>query len=390
MRLGPDRQALFRPTRRGLRWARTSTPPCEPWHRERARLPDVKRFKAAVYGATGFIGSELLRRLILHPDVELARVHADDHLGQPLGAAQPHLEGRTQLRYEAVPERESDAEPVDVAFLALPHEVSWRVTQGLLERGTRVIDCSGAFRVKSGADYERFYGKAHPLPHLLPDFVYGLTEHNRERIRGARTVASPGCFATTIELGLLPLARAGLLRGAVHTVAATGSSGSGASALPTTHHPTRANNLRCYKPFTHPHVPEILETLTAAGGVDLELGFVPVSAPLSRGIFATSFANVPAEVTQDQLDAMCDEAFAADHFVRRPATRFPEVVAVAGSNYAEVALVAGPPSGNSRPVTALSALDNLVKGGAGQAIQNMNLMLDMDETSGLNDPGQYP
>lgn len=350
----------------------------------------MKRFKAAVYGATGFIGSELLRRLVLHPDVALTRVHAADHLGQPLGAAQPHLEGRTQLRYEAVPERETDAEPVDVAFLALPHEVSWRVTQGLLERGTRVIDCSGAFRVKSSADYERFYGKPHPLPELLPQFVYGLTELHRERITSARTVAAPGCFATAIELGLLSLARAGLLRGAIHTMAATGSSGSGASPLPTTHHPTRANNLRCYKPFTHPHVPEIVESLTAAGGVDLQLGFVPVSAPLTRGIFASSFVTVPSEVTQERLDAICDDAFAGAHFVRRPAARLPEVVAVAGSNYAEVALVAGPISGSTRPVTALSALDNLLKGGAGQAIQNMNLMLGLDETLGLTDPGHYP
>ncbi len=350
----------------------------------------VKQFKAAVYGATGFIGAEILRRLLLHPDVELVRVVAGDHVGEPLGAAQPHLEGLSDLRYEGVLENEANGPVVDVAFLALPHEVSWKVTSALLENATRVIDCSGAFRVQTGADYERFYGKAHPLPELLPQFVYGLSEFNRERIRASRTVASPGCFATTIELGLLPLAKAGWLGGAVHTVAATGSSGAGASPLLTTHHPTRAGNLRCYKPFTHPHVPEIVETLTQAGAQDLQLSFVPIAAPLTRGIFASSFADVPADVTQEDLDALVDETYASSHFVRRPASRLPEVVAVAGSNYAEVKLVAGPVRDGSRTVTALSALDNLLKGGGGQAVQNMNLMLGLDETTGMGDPGHYP
>ncbi len=350
----------------------------------------MKHFKAAVYGATGFIGAEILRRLWLHPEVELVRVLAADHVGQPLGSAQPHLEGLSELVYEAVSDDESTAPKVDVAFLALPHEVSWQVTSALLKNGTRVIDCSGAFRVQTSDDYARFYGKPHPLPELLPDFVYGLTEVNRERIKQTRTVASPGCFATTIELGLLPLAKAGFLRGPIHTVAATGSSGAGASPLLTTHHPTRAANLRCYKPFTHPHVPEIVETLSSAGATDVELSFVPVAAPLTRGIFASSFATIPNTVGQDELDQLVDETYVGSHFVRRPRRRLPEVVAVAGSNFAEVKIVAGPVNGQHRTVTALSTLDNLLKGGGGQAIQNMNLMLGLDETTGLRDPGHYP
>jgi N-acetyl-gamma-glutamyl-phosphate reductase len=350
----------------------------------------VKRYTAAVYGATGFLGSELLRRLLLHPDVELVRVHAADHLGEPLGAAQPHLEQRSSLLFESLPTDEAQVAPVDVAFLALPHEVSWQVVARLDATQTRIIDCSGAFRVQSAEDYQLYYGRPHPLPNLLPEFIYGLTEQNRERLRGARFCASPGCFATAIELGLLPLARAGVLKGAVHTVAATGSSGAGSLPLATTHHPSRAGNLRCYKPFTHPHTPEIEAALTDAGATDLRLSFVPIAAPLVRGIFATSFVNLPASTEQRELDDWTQACFAQSAFVRSPVGRLPEVVAVAGSNYAEVKLVIGPVNGKFRPVTALSALDNLLKGGAGQAVQNMNLMLGLDETSSLEDPGAYP
>lgn len=350
----------------------------------------MKRFKAAVYGATGFIGSELLRRLLLHPEVELVRVHAADHLGEPLGRAQPHLEQVSDLRYEPVPEDEALVEAVDVAFLALPHTVSFEVVQRLLPRTTRIIDCSGAFRVADGAGYERFYGAPHPLPELLPKFVYGLPEVHRVALRGARFVASPGCFATTIELGLLPLARAGVLSGTVQSVGMTGSSGSGAIASATTHHPTRAGNLRAYRPFTHQHEPEIVQLLEGAGARELELCFVPVSAPLVRGILATSFARVPPGTTQGDLDAWVRAVFPRGGFVRCPEQRLPEVVAVAGSNYAEVKLVLGPSDSEGSTVCAMSALDNLLKGGAGQAIQNMNLMLGLDEALGLTDPGGYP
>lgn len=353
----------------------------------------MKRFKAAVYGATGYIGSELLRKLLQHPDVELVRVHAADHVGQPLGAAQPHLEQLSDLSYSEVPSDEAQVEAADVAFLALPHEVSWQVMQRLAGGNTRVLDCSGAFRLEDPEDYARYYGKPHPLPELRKEFVYGLPELNRSKIAAAQYVASPGCFATTIELGLLPLARASMLSGLVHCVGITGSSGSGSAPSATTHHPVRAGNLRTYRPLTHQHVPEILDALRSAGARDFELAFVPVSAPLVRGIFVTSFAHVPAEVGQADLERWVDECYPKAGFVRRPHARLPEVVAVAGSNYAEVALQLGPPvleTPELRLVTAFSALDNLLKGGAGQAIQNMNLMLGLDERTGLSDPGGYP
>ncbi|MSP26664.1 MAG: N-acetyl-gamma-glutamyl-phosphate reductase, partial [Myxococcales bacterium] len=222
------------------------------------------------------------------------------------------------------------------------------------------------------------------------DAVYGLPELFRARLRGARLVAAPGCFATATELGLLPLARAGLLSGTVRTLAITGSSGSGAAPQAGTHHPVRAQNLKTYKPLSHQHVPEILEALTHAGARDLALDFVPVSAPLTRGIFASSFVSVAADTSEADLTEAYRAAFANEPFVRVPLGRLPEVAAVSGSNYAEVGFTLGPARGEHRTVMCFSAIDNLIKGGAGQAIQAMNLVLGLDEGATLRDPGGYP
>ena len=349
-----------------------------------------KRFRAAVIGGSGYGGAEMIRRLLLHPDVELARVASVDFVGEPLSAAHPSLEGRTRLVFEDLAPAAAAA-GMDVVLLGLPHKVTAQKVPALAAiPGLRVVDMSGDFRLKDAAAYERYYGQRHPHPELLGDFVYGLPEVNRERIRAATRVASPGCFATTIELGLLPLARAGLLEGVVHVQGITGSSGSGTAPQAGTHHPVRAGNLRAYKPLWHQHVPEIAETLAAAGARDLELRFVPVSAPLVRGILATSFVEVPEEWTEDRLQALYRDAYAGEPFVRVPARRLPEVAAVSGSNFAEVGVAVGPAWRGRRTVTAISALDNLVKGGAGQAVQNMNLLLGLDEGASLEDPGPWP
>lgn len=349
----------------------------------------MKRFKAAVIGGSGYGGGEMIRRLLLHPEVELCRISSLDFIGEPLGAAHPNLEGLSELRFESMPPEDA-AQGMDVVLLGLPHKVSAEVVPKLMATGTRIVDMSGDFRLKSAAAYEKHYGKKHPCPELLEKFVYGLPELNREAIRAAKYVASPGCFATTIELGLLPLAKAGWLRGSVQTVGITGSSGSGVVPSAGTHHPVRAGNLKTYKPLSHQHVPEIEETLAAAGAPGVSLRFVPVSAPLSRGIFATSFVHVDASVPKEELEQIATRTFAGEPFVRVPRGRLPEVVAVAGSNFVEVALVPGPVEDGLRLVTCFSVTDNLIKGGAGQAIQNMNLILGLGEKLSLEDPGGYP
>ncbi len=349
----------------------------------------MKRYKAAVIGGSGYGASEILRRLLLHPDVELVRVASIDHVGENVAAAHPNLEGLTDLVFQNLPPEEAAA-GMDVVFLGLPHKVAATVVPKIVGKGARVIDLSGDFRLKNVAQYEKYYGGTHPCPELLPRAVYGLPEINRAAIRTAELVASPGCFATAITLGLLPLAKAGLLKGAVDTVGITGSSGSGAAPQAGTHHPVRAVNLKTYKPLHHQHIPEIAETLTNAGAADFALHFVPVSAPLSRGIFVTSFAKVDASVPKEAIAEAFAAAYAGEPFVRVPQKRLPEVVAVSGSNYAEVAFEYGPAEGGLRTIACFSAVDNLIKGGAGQAVQSMNIVLGLDEKTSIADPGGFP
>jgi N-acetyl-gamma-glutamyl-phosphate reductase len=349
----------------------------------------AKRFKAAIIGGSGYGGAELARRLILHPDVELVRVASIDHVGEPLGAVHPNLEG-SPLVFEDLPPAEA-AKGCDVALLALPHKVTAAKVPELIAAGVKIVDMSGDFRLRDAAAYEKYYGAKHPHPDLLGTFAYGLPELEREKIKKSKYVASPGCFATSMELALLPLARAGLLDGAtVHVTGVTGSSGSGIAPGPTTHHPSRAGNLRTYKPLEHQHVPEVVQTLADAGGKKVDLKFVPISAPLTRGIFTTCFLELPDSVDAAKLSALFDESYAREPFVRRPRKRLPEVVAVAGSNFAEVGFAVGPASGGTRTVTCFAAIDNLIKGGAGQAIQNMNLVLGVDERASLEDLGNWP
>jgi len=350
----------------------------------------AKRFKAAIIGGSGYGGAELARRLLMHPDVELVRVASIDHVGEPLGAVHPNLDGATDLVFEDLAPAAA-AKGCDVALLALPHKVTASKVPELIAAGVKIVDMSGDFRLRDVAAYEKYYGAKHPHPELLGSFVYGLPELNRAAIQRAQYVASPGCFATAMELALLPLARAGLLDHAtIHVTGITGSSGSGIAPGAGTHHPSRAGNLKTYKPLEHQHVPEVVQTLGDAGAKATELRFVPVSAPLTRGIFVTCFLELAAEVDGPRLTALFDEAYAREPFTRRPRKRLPEVVAVAGSNFIEVGFAVGPVVDGKRTVTTFSAIDNLIKGGAGQAIQNMNLVLGCDERASLEDVGNWP
>lgn len=344
--------------------------------------------RAAILGGTGYGGGEMIRRLMMHPEVELVRVTSIDHVGEPVASVHLNLEGLTDLRFESGSWTEA-ARDVDVVLLGLPHDVSLQAMPELDRAGVRIIDMSAAFRLADPRTYAARYGKAHPEPDLLKQFVYGLPELNRDAIRAARFVANPGCFATCVQLSLAPLARAGAL-GPVHTVAMTGSSGSGAEPRPTTHHPTRSQNLRVYGALRHVQSFEIDDQLRAAGASELELTFVPVSAPLARGILSVSLTSLPEAWTPDRCRELLDEAYAHEPLVRVPRTRTPEVVAVAGSAYAEVGVEVGEPRHGRRPVSWLGALDNLIKGGAGQVIQNLNLMFGLSETASLSDPGSHP
>ncbi len=275
-------------------------------------------------------------------------------------------DGRRHSGPESGEESERQAAPIALAPMGARRKAGDRVVHGAMLDGRDARD-----------------GGDPPAPDLRPRFVYGLTEWARPKLRDARAVANPGCFATAAELALLPLAEAGLLRGPVIVDGKTGSSGAGADPLPTTHHPARAQGFWTYKPLAHQHTPEIAQALVDAGAKDLDLTFVPHSAPMVRGIFATAYATVPAADTA-QVESLYRERYSKEPFVRF-VTGSPDVNVVAGSNFADVSVAV-----RGTRVVAFCALDNLVKGGAGQAVQNLNVMMGWPEREGLGFPGMMP
>jgi N-acetyl-gamma-glutamyl-phosphate reductase len=283
-----------------------------------------------------------------------------------------------------VPEDFESLSSLDCLFLALPHGQALEIAPRL-PTGLKVIDLSGDFRLRDADVFEEHYGRAHTASDLQREFIYGLTEFNREQIKRARLVSNPGCFATATLLGLGPLAASGALKGRVVVDAKTGSSGSGAKPAANTHHPQRTNSFYAYKPFTHQHVPEIEQTLgDVSGAWSNELVFMTHSLPVSRGIFASAYAELKEETTAEKLSALYEEFYRGSFFVRL-VKGSPDINWVKASNFCDIGFAA-----RGRQVAVFSAIDNLVKGAAGQAVQNMNLMFGLEETEGLMLVGGNP
>ena len=343
-----------------------------------------------ILGATGYGGGELLRLLGGHPEVRSLRGTSRSLAGKPFWSKHPNLRGVADGAFEAEPPFGEWADaPHPVLFSALPHgELAKQLAgleaqigqQGLADR-LLLVDLSGDFRLKDPVAFERAYGKVHPYPKALGSFVYGLPEWNKKALPGAKRIASAGCFATALQIALLPLR--GLDPGFIGASAVTGSSGSGALHSDTTHHPTRAQDFRAYKVLDHQHLPEVRAMMVACG-IGGSLAFVPQSAPMVRGIFASLQFPLPAGLDAKGLRARAEAAFADAPFVRL-VEGTPRVAAVTGSNFCDVAVTARDGAG-----VVMTALDNLVKGMAGQAIQCMNLALELDETTGLKSAGCYP
>jgi len=346
--------------------------------------------RVAVVGATGYGGAELLRHLLVHPQVQVSKLIAKDNIGKRLDDVHLSLANLTDLVIEDLTPQEVAAH-ADLVCVGLPHRVSADIVAKYIDLGVAVVDLSGDFRLADLAQYEKYYEAKHSQPQRLGSFCYGMPEMNRAAIAQSRAVASPGCFATAITLALLPFARANLLHGRVRVVAMTGSSGSGANPVLGTHHPLRAQTLRAYKPLTHQHVPEIEQNLHLCGATEVRLDMVPVSAPLVRGILTTCFFEVDANIEVGTLQEILPGAYNNERLIRVLQNRLPEVNAVAGSMFVEIALSIGDLNGNgTRTCVVHSALDNLIKGGAGQAVQSINLMLGLDENFGLLTPSQWP
>jgi N-acetyl-gamma-glutamyl-phosphate reductase len=340
----------------------------------------MNKIRAAIFGGSGYGGSELLRVLLFHPNVEVVFVTANEHAGKKVGDVHRNLNGLTDLSFVTAPE-EFDA--VDCAFLALPHGQAMEVVPRLPEN-IKAIDLSGDFRLRDQAVFEKHYKQPHTAMASQAEFVYGLTETNREAIKSARLVANPGCFATATLLGLAPLVANRMFDGRVIVDAKTGSSGSGAKAAANTHHPQRMNSFYAYKPFTHQHVPEIEQELQHVGDWTNELVFMTHSLPVARGIFSSIYVEAKSELTEQQLREMFAEYYRDSFFVRL-VSGSPDINWVKTTNFCDIGFAA-----RGKQVVVFSALDNLVKGAAGQAVQNMNLMFGLDEKTGLILVGTNP
>jgi N-acetyl-gamma-glutamyl-phosphate reductase common form len=343
----------------------------------------MKRLRVGIFGGSGYGGAELLRILLFHTHVDVALVTANEHAGKAVGAVHRNLLGLTDLSFTRAPEDIESLGDLDFVFLALPHGQAMEVVPRL-PKGVRAIDLSGDFRLSDRAEFEQHYGREHTALELQSEFVYGLTETNRERIAGARFISNPGCFATATLLGLAPLTAEGVLSGRVIVDAKTGSSGSGAKAAANTHHPQRMNSFYAYKPFTHQHVPEIEQALRAIGDWTNELVFMTHSLPVARGIFASIYAETKSELSPDEVKSLFAE-FYRDAFFVRLVEGSPDINWVKTTNFCDLGFAV-----RGRQLVVFSALDNLVKGAAGQAVQNMNLMAGLDEKTGLMLVGTNP
>ncbi len=341
------------------------------------------KLRVGIFGGSGYGGSELLRILLSHPHAEIALVTANEHAGKPVGEVHRNLYGLTDLIFQKAPEDPGSLSNLDCLFLALPHGQAMDIVPRL-PGNVKVIDLSGDFRLRDKDEFEQHYGREHTAIETQSEFVYGLTETNRERIRTARLISNPGCFATATLLGLAPLVAHSLISGRVIVDAKTGSSGSGAKAAANTHHPQRMNSFYAYKPFTHQHVPEIEQELRSVGEWQSEFVFMTHSLPVARGIFASIYVETSSELTEDALRTVFSD-FYQDSFFVRIVKGSPDINWVKTTNFCDIGFAV-----RGRQVVIFSALDNLVKGAAGQAVQNMNLMFGFEETTGLMLIGTNP
>ena len=341
--------------------------------------------KVGVVGGTGYTGVELLRLLAGHPEAELVVITSRSEAGKPVSELFPNLRGSLDLAFS-----EPDIAQLsvcDLVFFATPNGTAMGMTPQLLEAGVRVIDLAADFRLRQADQWEQWYGMPHACPQLLEQAVYGLPEVNRDAVAQAQLVANPGCYPTAVQLGFLPLLEAGLIdREQLIADAKSGVSGAGRKAATGSLLCEASENFKAYGVAGHRHLPEIRQGLETASGAPVGLTFVPHLTPMIRGIHATLYAQLLN--TGEDLQALFETRYRDEPFVDvLPAGTHPETRSVRGANYCRIA-VHRPQQGNT--VVVLSVIDNLVKGAAGQAVQNMNIMFGFQEQAGLADIALLP
>ena len=340
--------------------------------------------KVGIVGGTGYTGVELLRLLATHPEVELQAITSRSEAGRPVSAIYESLRGHVDLSFS-----EPDIDTLtacDLVFFATPNGTAMKMAPALLDSGTRIIDLAADFRLKAPALWEQWYGMPHACEGLLAEAVYGLPELNREQIRSARLVANPGCYPTASALGLLPLVEAGLVdTGSLVADCKSGVSGAGRSANAAMLMGEVGESFKAYSVAGHRHLPEIKQTLGWLTDKTVGLTFVPHLLPMIRGIHATLYARLTGEA---DLQSLFEERYRGEPFVDvMPAGSHPETRSVRGVNHCRIA-IHRPQGGDT--VVVLSVIDNLTKGAAGQAVQNMNLMFGLDEDTGLTQVALSP
>ena len=312
--------------------------------------------KAGIIGGAGYTAGELLRLLIHHPEVEIASAVSGSHGGDYIYKAHPDFEGETDLKFDT-----ELSQDVDVVFLCSGHGKSKKIIEsGMIPASAKIVDLSSDYRIKGDHDY-----------------IYGLPELNREAISSANHIANPGCFATCIQLSLLPLAKAGLLTQPVHTTAITGSTGAGQNPTATTHFSWRSNNASIYKPLKHQHLAEIKQSLKQLqGNFDTEVFFIPMRGAFTRGILSANYIEL--DQSAEEIQEIYQD-FYKDHPFVTVSKSSPDIKRVVGTNKAQVFI-----EKENGQILITGVIDNLLKGASGQAVQNMNLLFGLDETTGLN------
>lgn len=344
--------------------------------------------KVGIVGASGYVGQELMRILLNHPNAEVAKITSRQLAGKKISELYGNFAGRSELRFSERIESE-DLNDLDFVFLALPHGIASKwVTPEVLDQ-VKVIDIGADFRIKDKAIYEAWYQTDHGSEELLKEAVYGLTEWNGEKISKAKLLANPGCYPTASAMAAIPLLKEGLIEASTLILdAKSGVSGAGRGVHQGVHFAEVNENFKAYGVATHRHTPEIEQTLTIAGGEPITLNFTPHLLPMSRGILVTMYADLKAGVTKAQVEQAYTSAYNDKQFVRiMPEGVLPETKWVKGSNFCDLAWRVDE---RTNRVIAISCIDNLIKGAAGQAIQNMNLMAGWPEELGLKPVGQFP
>lgn len=342
--------------------------------------------RVSIVGGSGYGGGEVLRLLLDHPNIEVVQITSRQQAGVFVHSIHANLRGRTKLQFV----RPDELTPCDVLFLCLPHGEASKKIDHYATLAPRIVDLSADFRLRDKASYQKWYEEAHPAPAWLDRFVYGLPELHREQLRSAKLASGVGCNATAMNLALLPLAKAGLIERAICDLK-VGSSEAGNAVSPGSHHPERAGAVRSYAPAGHRHAAEVEQELMGPFGTfDLHVSITSVE--LVRGALCTAHVFPKRPLDEKELWKLFREAYNVEPFVRLVKDRvgiyrFPEPKILAGTNYADVGFAI---EDGGKRIVIISAIDNLMKGAAGSAVQCMNLMLDLPERTGLTFSGLHP